>query len=131
MSKFSHIPLELTYSEAMYMDSLYYDNKSVKKRSSLLNEIEEIYTTDQILYLIILFIEDLISEEEKEFKKVNQLLSLLNFKTIKFQTVLSLLTVLKPIHTNLQGFKDFHKACKNYFDEQEYDSGKIFKDIGY
>lgn len=131
MSKFSHIPLELTYSEAMYMDSLYYDNKSVRKRVSLLNELEEIYTTDQVLYLVILFIEDLISDEEKELKKVNQLISLLNFKTIKFQTLLSLLTVLKPIHTTLQNFKEFHKECKSYFDTQEYDSGKIFKDLGY
>ncbi|AND75367.1 hypothetical protein FDH01_gp255 [Acinetobacter phage vB_AbaM_ME3] len=131
MSKFSHIPIELTYSEAMYMDSLYYDNKSVRKRSSLLNQLEEVYTTDQVIYLIILFVEDLMNGEEKDLKKVNQLLSLLNFKTIKFQTVLSLLTVLNPIHTTLQNFKEFHKECKQYFDAQDYDSGKIFKDLGY
>lgn len=131
MSRFSHIPLELTYSEAMYMDSLFYDHKSVRRRATLLNDLEETHTTDQVIYLIILFIEDLIGEGETEFKKVNQLLSLFNFETLKFQTTLSLLTVLNPIHTSLQAFKDFHTNCKKCFDKQDLDSGKIFKDLGY
>lgn len=131
MGRFSHIPLELEYSEAMEMDALYYDNKSVRRRAALLNKLEEVYTTDQVLYLTILFIEDLLGEEEKDYKKINQLFNLLDFKLIKFQTILSLLTVIHPIHTSLESFKDFYKQCKTYFNSQDLDSGKIFKDVGY
>ena len=63
---FENIPIELEYSEAISMDTLFESNRSIKKKGELLNQTMDMYLPDQVTYLVMIILEDFLDKEEPE-----------------------------------------------------------------
>jgi len=126
---FEHIPLDLEFTEAVAMDELFDSNKSLKKKGELLNKNMDEYLPDQITYLIMIILEDLLDKEDPDYSYIDRLLRMINFKTINAYVLIALLSMLKNTSHLYKEHGTFYKSSVLRLNELNLDADKILKDL--
>lgn len=126
---FEHIHIELEYSEAVSMDTLFESNRSIKKKGELLNQNMDVYLPDQVTYLIMIILEDFLDKEDPEYSAVDRLLRFIDFNTVDANVLIALLRMLKTSEHLLKEHTKFYKESILRLNFLNLDADKIIKDL--
>lgn len=125
---FDTIEIDLYLSEALALDELLENNRSIKKRINLLEGLkEEDYSLDQISYLILILFYDYL--DKKEFSSINKIISSIDLNLCCLLLVITLLRFSYIIREDLPFYNEFEAKVIQYLDNIDIDSTEVLKDV--
>lgn len=125
---FDTIEIDLYLSEALALDELLENNRSIKKRINLLEGLkEEDYSLDQISYLILILFYDYL--DKKEFSSINKIISSIDLDLCCLLLVITLLRFSYIIKEDLPFYNEFEAKVIQYLDNIDIDSTEVLKDV--
>lgn len=125
---FDTIEIDLYLSEALALDELLENNRSIKKRINLLEGLkEEDYSLDQISYLILILFYDYL--DKKEFSSINKIISSIDLNLCCLLLVITLLKFSYIIRGDLPFYNEFEAKVIQYLDNIDIDSTEVLKDV--
>lgn len=124
------LKIELDLRQAVQMDSLFDENKSIKKRSDLLSNLSDEYSKDQVSYLIRIILEDYLEyASPPNYSAVNKLLKGLDFSNVREDVPIILLKLLKRTASEYTDYSSFYTMCIDRFNELLLDVALILSEV--